>query len=208
MKNNKGFGRFEVMTLILLMIVVLAGGFYMILNGANKQRMITMRDNASNFSKMVVTNNASFRNTNVVYLEEAIDGKYSSKIKNPLGSGYCDPTQSRVNIINGEAYTTLRCGEYLIDQSQFKAGDEFVVYKVSDWTDKKPKGDNVEERVLYNCVDNGKELFDTYYEDYYLVYKIYKEYNQDFHFVNAINNVCKVTSKTFYRTKDKVEQKK
>lgn len=207
MKNNKGFGKLEIMIVITLLLIVFAGGGVVILRGANKQKISTMKDNALNFSKSVVTNGASFRSTNVVYLEEAIDNDYYPKIKNSMGPGFCDATQSRVNIIDGQSYATLRCGEYLIDKSMFKANVEVPIYKVSDWTDKKIEGDNVEEKILYNCTKDGKELYDTYYEDAYLVYKIYKDYNQEFHIVSNIKGVCEVTSKTFYRTKEEIKQK-
>lgn len=209
MRNNKGFGRFEVMTMIVVLLLIFAGAGYSILNGASGQRLSTFKDNALKFSQTVVTNGASFRNTKVVYLDEAIDGKFSNKIKNPLGSGYCDPTESRVNLIDGQSYATLRCGDYLIDQALFKGTDPVPVYKVSEWSETKPKGDNVEEKVLYNCVDNGKELFDTYYEDYYLVYKVFKQFNQEYYTIKSISkSVCTVTEKTFYRTKELVEEKK
>lgn len=207
MRNNKGFGRNEIITVMALLLILFAGGGYMILNGASGQKMDTFRKNAMNFSVNVATNEASFRNSKVVYLEEVIDEKYGSKIKNALGSGYCDSTQSRVNTVDGETYATLLCGDYLIDNAQFKGDDDVPVYKVSKWSEKKIEGDNVEERVLYNCVDDGKELFDTYYEDYYLVYKIYKQYNEDFRYVNNIKNICKVEEKTFYRTKELVKEK-
>lgn len=207
MKNNKGFGKFEVLTVICLLLILFAGGGYFILKGANRQKITTMKENAQVFAKNVVTNTASFRNTNIVYLDEAIDGEFTPKIKNSLGKGYCDPAESRVNIIDGQSYATLRCGDYLIDQSIFKANVEVPIYKVSEWTDKKLEGENVEEKVLYNCLDGDKEVFDTYYEDNYLVYKVFKEYNQEFYNVKNIKNVCTVTSKTFYRTKEKIEQK-
>lgn len=207
MKNNKGFGKLEIMIVIVLILLVFAGGGVVILRGAQRQRITTMKDNAQQFAKSVVTNGASFRSTSVVYLDEAIDGEYYPKIKNSMGAGYCDPTQTRVNIIDGQSYTTLRCGDYLIDQSMFKANVEVPIYKVSDWTDKKIEGDNVEERILYNCLKDGKEVFDTYYEDFYFVYKVFKEYNQEFYVASNVKGVCEVTNKTFYRTKDKVEQK-
>ena len=208
MKNNKGFGKSEILTVMCLLLIIFAGGGYFILKGANKQKIATMKDNALNFSKNVVTNTASFRNTNVVYLEEANDGDYFPKVKNPFGAGYCDATQSRVNIKDGQSYATLLCGNYLIDESIFKANVEVPIYKVSDWQETKPEGDNVEEKVLYNCLDGGKEMYDTYYEDYYLVYKIYKDTGNEYYNVKSISkSVCVVTEKTFYRTKEAIEQK-
>ena len=37
MRNNKGFGRTEVMIILVLALVLFAGGAYMILGGANNQ---------------------------------------------------------------------------------------------------------------------------------------------------------------------------
>ena len=54
MKNNKGFAKFEVITIVLILLVVFAFLFYMILNGASGQKFTTMKENANSFSKAVI----------------------------------------------------------------------------------------------------------------------------------------------------------
>lgn len=201
MKNNKGFGKFEVMTMIVILMIIFAFIFYLLIQGANKQRFTTMKENALNFSKTVATNTASFHYTNVVYLDEVIEEGFSKNIHNPFGGGNCDVTQSRVDTEDGRTYATLRCGKYLIDRANFADMEVVPIYEVSDWQEAALEGENVEERTLYNCLDNGEEYFDQYYEELYFVYRYNKEFGTDAYFVNQIpSSSCEVTSKTFYRT--------
>lgn len=203
-KNNKGFGRLEVLIMIAILLLIFAFVMYLLLQGANKQRLETMKENASNFSKTVVTNIASFKNINVVYLGEAIDEEVSNKIPSPFGDKFCDPTQSKVESAGGRTYVTLKCGRMLIKHAEFKANEDVKVYEVSDWSTTRPKEDKdngitVEEITLYNCEENGKEKYDDYYEDYYLVYKVNKDYGTNYYFKENITN-CTVKPKKFFRT--------
>ena len=205
MRNNKGFGKFEVITMIVVLLVVFAFVFYLVLQGANKQRFETMKDNALTFSKTVATNTASFHYGDVVYLDEVVDNGLSNKIPNPIGGGGCDGTQSRINTIDGRTYTTLRCGKYLIDQADFSDKEKVAIYEVSDWQEKKIDGEDVQERELYNCEIDGKNVFDQYYEDLYFVYRYNKEYGDSAYFPDQISDTnCKVVSKTFYRTRKEI----
>ena len=203
MMNNKGLGRFEVMTIIVLIISIFAFIMYFVLQGANKQRFSTMKENGLSFSKVVTVNIASFHYPDVVYLDEAIDEGLIHSIKNPLGKGECDPTQSKIDIINGQPYTTFLCGHYLIDKSTFIDSDIVKVYEVSDWSEKKMTGKDVQKRKLYNCMDGDRELFDHYYEELYFVYRYNKEYDANAYFANQATE-CEVVTKTFYRTRKKV----
>ena len=45
----------------------------------------------------------------------SIKEELMDNIKNPFGGGNCDATASRVDIVSGDPYTTLKCGDYLID---------------------------------------------------------------------------------------------
>lgn len=205
MRNNKGFGRTEVMIILVLALVLFAGGAYMILGGANNQKFTTMKENGWNFSKTVATNISSFHYSQTVYLDEAMDeGLFKKDMKNPFGKGNCDGSESRIDTIDGKPYVTFKCGEYLIDKSTFDDRTIIPIYKVSDWTEEKPEGDNVEERVLYNCLDGGKELFDKYNEELYMVYLYNKEFGEDAYFSKDMT-MCEVVTKTFYRTKEEVK---
>lgn len=209
MRNNKGFMRFEVATIIVILLVIFAFFFYMILNGTGNQKFETMKENANAFAKTVATNISSFHYSNTVYLEEAVDEGFLHSIKNPFGGGNCDASESKIDILDGKAYATLKCGKYLIEKANFADTKDVPFYEVGEWTEKKPESDDVEEVVLYNCLDNNKEAFDHYTEELYFVYQANKKYELDAYFADDINNsgVCEVTSKTFYRTHKEVEKK-
>lgn len=208
-KNNKGFGRLEVLIMMAILLVIFAFIMYLLLQGANKQRVETMKENALNFSKTVVSNISSFKNINVVYLDEAIDEEVSKNIPSPFGEKYCDPAQSKVESSEGKAYVTLKCGRMLIKHAEFKPNEEVKVYEVSDWSATKPqedkeKGITVEEATFYNCEVDGKEKYDTYYEDFYLVYKINKDFGTNYYFKENITN-CTVKPKKLFRTLKEVK---
>ena len=202
--RSSGFGRFEVLVILTVMIIVFAIGGYMILGGSNHQKFNTMKENAWSFSNAVATNIASFHYSNVIYLQEAVDEGVFPNIKNPFGGGNCDASQSRINIIDGQAYATLRCGDYLIDQSSFEDRSQVDVFKVSDWSTKKLEGDDVEERTLYNCLEDGKEVFDNYSEELFFIYEYNKKYGTDYYFAESLDNSnCEVVSEVYYRTHTK-----
>lgn len=202
MKNNYGFGKFEILTVLVLMLVIFAGLMYFLLGGVSNQKIDTMKENALNFSKSATTNISSFHNVDVVYLQEAIDQEVFTSIRNPFGGGNCDPTQSRINYRDGKAYSTLKCGKYLIDEAVFNDKEKVPVYEVSEWSSEKSVGADVETRLLYNCTSSGKEVFDNYYEEPYFVYVYNKKFNDSVYLSSSIKNSdCIVVSKLFYRTK-------
>ncbi len=199
MRNNKGFGKLEVIILLLLFIIVFAGGAYMILGGANNQKFTTMKENGWSFSKIVATNISSFHYPNVVYLGETYDEGLLHKVKNPFGSGYCDESESRIDTEDGKPYVTFKCGKYLIDHTTYDDAEDVHFYEVSEWSETKPEGKDVEERTLYNCADGDELLSDKYHEELYFVYLYNKEYGTNAFFAADVNQ-CEVLSKTFYRT--------
>ena len=204
MKNNKGIGRFELMTVIVLLLILFAYLGTVFLGGAGSQKLHTMEDNAIVFSKAVTVNMESFHNTSKVYLDEVIDEELMKKMKNPTGKGYCSGSESIVQIINGMPYVTLKCGKYLLDKVNFSSDKEITYYEVTEWS-KEKKEDSNDQAVLYNCTKDGKELFEEYYEELYFIYRINKKFHTNHFFVSNINNECKVVSSTFYRTKKEVK---
>lgn len=203
MKNNNGFGKFEVLTIIVLMLIVFCILSMNMFGGVSKQKLETMKKSSISFSSTITTNIATFHNTETVYLQEAIDEKLISPIKSPIGGGYCSAADSYVELIDGMPYVTLNCNNILIEKENF-SGSEIEAYKVSKWMEEKKK-DDMEERVLYNCKSDDKEIFDRYYEELYFVYEINKKYNTNYYFSGDIKDNCKVVSKTFYRTKELIK---
>ena len=202
MRNNKGFIKFEVLTIFVLAIGALAYGLYFILGSTGKQKYDTFKDSAVTFAKVVSTNSNTFHNSEVIYLNEVVDEKLlKSSIKNPFGSGNCDESESKVEYDNGKFYVSLKCGDYYIDKSSTNNKKLMHIYTVGKWNENKISGDDVETKTLYNCVDsNGKEIFDNYVEELYMISKLNKEFESDYYFAPDVTD-CTVVTKEMYREK-------
>ena len=204
MKNNKGFGKFEVLTMIVILICIFGYLMYRILGEADGQKIDTMKKSALSFGQTVATNNSSFHNLDVVYLDEVIKENLMKGINSPFSSNKCDVTESKVHMVSGHPYVTLKCDNYLIDNSIVDASGDIAIYKVGKWSDKKIDGENVEVKKLYNCMENGKNIFDNYYEDFYFVSAINEKYGTQYYFLEEVRD-CEVVNKDFYRTKEAVQ---
>lgn len=203
MMNNKGFLRYEVVTILLICIIAFCGGAFFIVKNVNNQKISTMSSNGLKLSEVVVANISSFKNLNMVYLEEVINEELLNNIKNPFGGGNCDTTESKVDIIDGKPYTTLRCGSYLIDKENIRDVEKTHIYKISEWSSSKIDGENIEEKVFYNCKKDGKNLYENFLEEGFLVAKINNDYDKNYYFIENLTDVCdEIVEKTFYRTKD------
>lgn len=203
--RKKGFGKFEVLTMIVVLLAIFAYLMCLLLGGVSKQKIDTMKDNAISFAKTAATNFESFHNFEVVYLNEVVEEGLLKNIKNPFDSGYCDQTESKVELRNGQPYVTLKCGEYLIDEERTNSKADMKVYAVGEWSAKKT-GKDIQEKQLYNCIEGEKELYSEYKEELQMVSRINKDYQSDFYYASDIAGVCKPVSKTFYRTKELVEE--
>ncbi len=204
MRNNKGFGKFEVLTVMVICLIIFCVLFYTILGASPTRKMKTMQEDAISFTKTATTNNNSFHNTETFYLKEVIDEKLMEEINNPFGKGSCSSEESKIEIEeDGFVYTTLKCGEYLIDHAIVTDGKDVPIYKVGAWQEEKIPGG--EEKTFYYCVKDGKVLYPAYYEELYLVYRVNKDYQTSYYFASEMGNICKVKSKTLYRTKELVK---
>lgn len=202
MKNNKGIGKFELLTMLVIGMVVFCLVMWYFLGVANKEKYTTMRKDALNLKNTVLTNANSFTDDRVIYLGQVVTSGFVSAIKSPFTGKDCSFAESKVETENGISKTTLRCDNYLIDAYRINTDyDNVPIYKVSDWTEKKLSGKNVEEKILYNCLDGGKEKYDEYVEGQYLVSLVNNDYGSNHYNVNTIQNECIVVNKTFYRTK-------
>ena len=210
MKNNKGFGTRELLITVLLMLSATAFFMALTLSGADNQKLTTFKENASTFAKTIITNQASFPNVDVIYLGEAVNEGVMKNIKNALGGGECDMAFSKVEFRDGKAFTTLKCGKYLVDNYEIKNIEDIPIYEVSEWSEKKPSGKDVEETTLYNCKDGEKIVFDAYYEPFFLVFRVNDTYNETARTLDAIEKktALKLVEKKFYRTKKLIEEEK
>ena len=200
MKNNKGIGKPELMTMILIFMIVFCLVLWYFIGVANRERYNTLRKSASSMSQTLTTNLNSFHNTEVAYLGEGIREGFLSAISSPFSGKNCSPSESKIVMKDAKAYVTLKCDDYLIDDADPSNYEALPIYKVSEWTTKKPKGKS-EKKVLYNCLDGGKEKYEEYYEELYFVAQINNDYGSDHYDVSTMGNECVVVNKTFYRTK-------
>ena len=205
MKNNKGFARYELVTVIVLLLVVFAYLMNCVLGGASSTKIQAMKESALNFSKAVSINVSNFNNFEVVYLKEAYEEKVLETLKNPFGSGNCDESESKIVFVDGQPHVTLKCGNYALFDEDFSDPKNVDVYKVSNWSTKEIE--DSEQKDLYNCVKDNKDLFNDYYEDLYLVSRINHDYNTSFYSASDVSEFCELEKKTFYRTKELVEKK-
>ncbi len=205
MKNNKGIGKFEVLTMMVIGMVVVVLVLWYFIGVAGRERFTTMKKNVFTFKQAVIGNMDEFNTYNVAYLGEAVTGGFISAIKSPFSANNCSLSESKVVVENNKARVTLRCDNYLVDNSDASLDyEDVVIYKISNWSLKKPKGE-FEEKVLYNCLDGGKEKYDEYVEELYLVALVNNDYGSEHHSASTIQNECKVVSKTFYRTKEELK---
>ena len=207
MRNKKNFKLFEVIVVILLLLFV--GSFFLnsILNNQKNIKFISFKKDINRFYQVVATNQSSFHDNNIVYLQEVIDEKFLKEIKNPIQKVSCDSSESKVEYIEGHPFVSLRCGEYFIDKQNIQDSQDASIYKVSDWSLEKPKKDSFEEKSLFNCVLNDKEIFPKYYEEFYLVYLINQKYQRNYYSISEVESkVCKIVKKDFYRMKEIVKE--
>lgn len=206
MKNNRGIGKYELLTLIVIGTIAICLVLWYFVGVANRERYTTLKKNAASLSQTISTNINSFPNVDVGYLGEAIRYGYITGVSSPFSGKDCSSSESKVEMKNAKAIVTLRCDNYLIDAvDASKDYDKLPIYKVSDWTEKKLNGKAVESKVLYNCLDGGKEKYPEYVEELYLVSLVNNDYGSNHHDSTTIRNECIVVNKTFYRTKTKIK---
>lgn len=208
MMNNKGFGKFEVLTIIVVLMIIVGLLLYTILGMGDKQKFDTMQISARNFAEAVAGYSDAFTYSTSYYLSEALDDNLLDEIKSPFASKYCDIDESRVDYINTKYYVTLKCDEYLISAENM-AKDKYEIYKVSKWSSKK-SSDEDQERVVYNCKENDKYLLNEFLEDRAFVHKYNLMFGTNHLNLSDIKRVCQLEEKTQYRklvSIDEIEKK-
>ena len=191
--NKRGFAKFEVLTVLVLMIVVSAVLLTIILKAVNNQRINMMITNAKNFSNRVIAEDMSGSS---YYLKDAIKDELYDEIKSPFSSHNCDENESKIEYSGSKKYVTLKCDEYIIF-NQESNDEDYKVYKVSDWKTEK-KGEVVQEIMGYSCKSDGKDVFSDPYEEKIFIDKVNEKYEKSYTSVSDITD-CEVESKEFYR---------
>ncbi len=191
--NNKGFGKFEVLTMIVLLIVISAILLVMILKGANNQKLNVLSTNARNFADKVISDN---NGSGTYYLKDAIDEGLYDSIKSPFSTNDCDIYESKVEFKDNKKYVTLKCDEYIIYNEEANS-DTYKIYKTSEWLSSK-NSDDFQKTVGYNCEKDGKEVLDNYQEERLFLDNINELYTKEYTTTADVVD-CKVLSKELFR---------
>lgn len=203
--NNRGVGRKEVIIGLFVIFVLMAILLY-------KSGNVDDETSIKNFKRLAVEfiDEAGIVRDQVagyedlVYLYDAINLNYMKGLTSPFDkANYCDEYESKIKMKNSSVYLTFKCSEYLIyDQP---TTEEYVIYKVSDWSEEPIEGNNVQTTTFYNYAINGEEQLDEYYiEKEFLV-----EYSMKSGFTTRfLSNMLEgheLVKKTYYRTMEEVE---
>ena len=189
--NNKGYGKFEVLTILVLLIVIVAVLLMTILKSVDNQKLNVMVTNAKNFSNKVIAGDASG-----YYLRDAIEDGIYDNIRSPFSTNNCDVDESKVEFEGSKKYVTLKCDNYIIYHEE-AINDTYKIYTISKWSDSK-NSDDYQKIVGYNCEKDKKNVFDTYYEQKVFLSHINELYKKEYSDEKEITE-CNIVTKELYR---------
>lgn len=207
MINNSGLGKFETLTILVVIIAIIAFLLYSTLGVANSKDFSKFRTDAVNFNKSVYTNLDTFKNPDNVSLGEVVSHNLVDDFKSPFSKNKCDKAESFVITEGQSRYVTIKCDEYLIDGVFANNLDNAPIYKVGEWQEEEITEPNAQSMELYNCEENGTNILEQYVPSSYLVFYVNRTYGTNAYFTDGIT-ACKVVKKTFYRTRELVEEDK
>lgn len=202
-RMKKGFGSYEVLTVCVMLLIIVVVALAYVFKTNYKEKYDVMEYNAKMFSLTVSNLYMQDGTQSVYYLQEIIDEKLSSNIKNPFqGDKYCDPFSSKVEIVDGKKFVTLECGNYLVYQ-QDSLKSPYTIYQVGAWSTKKKADDN-QTVVFYNYLEDGESLFEENLEEAIFLYEYNKETGTSYTSIADIPNQDNIVKTTRYRHMEKV----
>ncbi len=199
MKNNKGFGKFEVLTIIVVLMGIGAFLAYQFLGGTSLKKVGTMRDSASSFVRTAVVHKDEFSNSQFVSLDEVIIEQYMKDIKNPAGKGNCSRSESFIEFEDHGNFITLVCGDFIINHVRSNDLKNAKIYQMGELSEKKSSDTDL-EFTYYNCTTNGSKVFKDDYLEHYFVYKINQKFGTRYLFADSVSKTCTLEKKTYYRS--------
>ena len=207
MTNNKNLGVFRLYPLIPLLligaVVVMATTF----RTSYYERYKIFRSNARSFA--INVNRAGLHtDRHRISLLELIDAGYHNHILNPfLGDRHCDINDSFITIRGPHLYTTLRCGNYLINDQDVGAR-YFAVYRIIvDWQETWPGGrrEDIDTMLMYNFQIDNELVYERFFPEEVFVYKFNRRNNTEYENVDDIPIEFNVIERRFYRLRKFVD---
>lgn len=203
-KFKRGFGTYEMLTVFVVILIIVVICLSFVFKSDYKEKYAVMEYNARMFA--LSANNLSIETGShgPFYLQELIDQRLSSSIKNPFkGSKYCDSLLSKVVIKKQKKYVTLQCGNYLI-YNQDTLDKEFTIYQVGSWKKGNSDDENVQVEDFYNLVEDGKNLFDEDLEEGAFLYSYNMKKGTTYDSINDIPEKNKLVHEVRHRYLEKV----
>ena len=202
-KRNNGFGAYEMLTVCVMLLIIVVVALAYVFKTDYKEKYKVIRYNAKMFGLSVSNLSFADESKNVYYLQELVDSKLYSNVKNPFqGDKFCDNYLSKVEIQENKKFVTLECGNYLV-YNQDVADQKYAVYQKTEWSSKKHKNDN-QETVFYNYQIDGKDVFDRWLEKDIFLYEYNKKNGTDYLDISEVSGEASVQEKTMYRYVKKV----
>lgn len=203
-KFKRGFGTYEMLTVFVVILIIVVICLSFVFKSDYKEKYAVMEYNARMFA--LSANNLSIETGSYgpFYLQELIDQRLSSSIKNPFkGDKYCDSLLSKVVIKKQKKYVTLQCGNYLI-YNQDTLDKDFTIYQVGSWKKGNSDDDNVQVEDFYNLVEDGKNLFDEDLEEGSFLYSYNMKKGTTYDSINDLPEKNKLVHEVRHRYLEKV----
>ena len=203
-KFKRGFGTYEMLTVFVVILIIVVICLSFVFKSDYKEKYAVMEYNARMFA--LSANNLSIETGSYgpFYLQELIDQRLSSSIKNPFkGDKYCDSLLSKVVIKNQKKYVTLQCGNYLV-YNQDTLDKDFTIYQVGSWKKGNSDDDNVQVEDFYNLVEDGKNLFDEDLEERAFLYSYNMKKGTTYDSINDLPEKNKLVHEVRHRYLEKV----
>ena len=203
-KFKRGFGTYEMLTVFVVILIIVVICLSFVFKSDYKEKYAVMEYNARMFALSANNLSIETRSHGPFYLQELIDQRLSSSIKNPFkGDKYCDSLLSKVVIKKQKKYVTLQCGNYLI-YNQDTLDKEFTIYQVGSWKKGNSDDDNVQVEDFYNLVEDGKNLFDEDLEEGAFLYSYNMKKGTTYDSINDIPEKNKLVHEVRHRYLEKV----
>ena len=204
--NNKGFGKKETMICLLLIIIGMVAVLYFTTEADDSTKFTKFVHLAKEFGEEagVVRDTEGPVYETKVYLYDVINLGYNDKYESPFNNGEeCNLYESKIEMEDKDIYISMRCSEYYIYRS-LSTDEEFSIYKVSEWTDQKLTGSNVQTATFYNYTVNGEEQLDKYYIDKEFIVEYTAKAGYRTVSAGNLRPEHTLVQKTYYRTMEEV----
>lgn len=204
--NNKGFGKKETMICLLLIIIGMVAVLYFTTEADDSTKFTKFVHLAKEFGEEagVVRDTEGPAYETKVYLYDVISLGYNDRYESPFNNGEeCNIYESKIEMEEKNIYISMLCSEYYIYRS-LSTEEEFTIYKVSEWTDQKLTGSNVQTATFYNYTIDGVEQLDKYCNEKEFIVKYAQKSGYRSTYIGNLRPEHTLVQKTYYRTMEEV----